>query len=155
MSRGETVKIAIGSDHAGFHLKETLKAWLSKNQYEVIDLGTYSEDRVDYPHYGAAVGEAVANGEAHFGVAVCGSGQGICMAVNKVPGIRGGVIRAVGDSEMIRRHNSANVACFGERFTDPQVAVEALRVFLTTEFDGGRHEQRVEQLAELDRGESV
>lgn len=149
------MKIAIGSDHAGFHLKETLKAWLSENQYEVIDLGTDSEDRVDYPHYGAAVGKVVANGEALFGVAVCGSGQGICMAVNKVPGTRGGVIRAVDDSEMVRRHNNANIACFGERFTEPQIAVEALRVFLTTEFEGGRHEQRVEQLAELDKGESV
>jgi ribose 5-phosphate isomerase B len=116
----------------------------------VTDLGTYSEDRVDYPHYGALVGQAVARGEADRGVAVCGSGQGICMAANKVPGVRGGVIRDVQDAEMTRRHNDANVACFGERFTEPDVAVAALKVFLETDFDGGRHEVRVEKLARLD-----
>ena len=144
------MRIAIGSDHAGFLLKQTLEQWLLANGYEVTDLGTYSEDRVDYPHYGALVGQAVARGEADRGVAVCGSGQGICMAANKVPGVRGGVIRDVQDAEMTRRHNDANVACFGERFTEPDVAVEALRVFLETDFDGGRHEVRVEKLARLD-----
>lgn len=144
------MRIAIGSDHAGFLLKQTLEQWLLANGYEVTDLGTYSEDRVDYPHYGALVGQAVARGEADRGVAVCGSGQGICMAANKVPGVRGGVIRDVQDAEMTRRHNDANVACFGERFTEPDVAVEALKVFLETDFDGGRHEVRVEKLARLD-----
>lgn len=144
------MRIAIGSDHAGFQLKETLRAWLEQNGYEVTDLGTYSEDRVDYPDYGMAVGRAVANGDADRGVAVCGSGQGICMAVNKVPGTRGGVIRDLQDAEMTRRHNDANVACFGERFTDPDVARAALQVFLTTDFDGGRHAGRVEKLARLD-----
>lgn len=147
--------VAVGSDHAGFPLKEQLRAWLEANAYEVIDLGTYSEASVDYPHYGAEVGRAVADGEAEFGVAVCGSGQGICMAANKVPGVRGGVIRANDDAEMTRRHNNANVACFGERFTEPDVAIAALDIFLTTPFDGGRHEHRVEMLAELDDGEPV
>ena len=144
------MRIAIGSDHAGFQLKQTLGRWLLDNGYDVTDLGTYSEDRVDYPHYGALVGQAVARGEADLGVAVCGSGQGICMAANKVPGVRGGVIRDDADAEMTRRHNDANVACFGERFTEPEAAVAALRVFLTTPFDGGRHEARVEQLGRLD-----
>ena len=143
--------IAIGSDHAGFLLKQALEQWLLANGYEVTDLGTYSEDRVDYPHYGALVGRAVARGEADRGVAVCGSGQGICMAANKVPGVRGGVIRDVQDAEMTRRHNDANVACFGERFTEPQAAIAALQVFLTTPFDGGRHEARVQQLGRLDQ----
>jgi ribose 5-phosphate isomerase B len=142
--------IAIGSDHAGFLLKQALEQWLLANGYEVTDLGTYSEERVDYPHYGALVGQAVARGEADRGVAVCGSGQGICMAANKVPGVRGGVIRDVQDAEMTRRHNDANVACFGERFTEPDVAVAALKVFLETDFDGGRHQGRVEKLARLD-----
>jgi ribose 5-phosphate isomerase B len=142
--------IAIGSDHAGFLLKEQLRTWLTEHDYEVLDLGAYSEDRVDYPHYGALVGRAVVEGKAQMGVAVCGSGQGICMAANKVPGVRGGVIRDNQDAEMTRRHNNANVACFGERFTEPAVAIAALEVFLTTPFDGGRHEARVEQLAELD-----
>ena len=142
--------IAIGSDHAGFHLKSALKQWLKDKGYEVLDLGTDSEASVDYPSYGAAVGRAVVDGQAELGVAVCGSGQGICMAANKVHGVRAGIVRESLDAEMIRRHNNANVACFGERFTDPAVAVAALEIFLTTEFEGGRHERRVNELAELD-----
>lgn len=144
------MRIAIGSDHAGFALKETLRAWLVDQGHDVRDLGTHSEERVDYPHFGAAVGRAVAAGDVDLGVAVCGSGQGICMAANKIPGVRGGVIRDAQDAEMTRRHNDANVACFGERFTEPQVAVDSLRVFLETPFDGGRHEARVEMLERLD-----
>lgn len=144
------MRIAIGSDHAGFVLKETLRTWLVEQGHEVQDLGAYSEERVDYPHFGAAVGRAVASGDVDLGVAVCGSGQGICMAANKIPGVRGGVIRDAQDAEMTRRHNDANVACFGERFTEPQVAVDSLRVFLETPFDGGRHEARVEMLERLD-----
>ena len=146
------MRIAIGSDHAGFALKETLRMWLVEQGHDVADLGTHTEERCDYPKFGALVGEAVADGDAEFGVVVCGSGQGICMAANKVPGVRGGVIRDVHDAEMTRRHNDANVACFGERFTEPDVALAALAVFLETPFEGGRHANRVEQLAELDRG---
>jgi len=145
------MKIAIGSDHAGFHLKTTLLAWLVDNGYEVDDLGTYTDERTDYPRYGARVGRAVAAGKADFGVAVCGSGEGICMAANKIPGVRGGVIRDDADAEFTRRHNNANVACFGERFTEPDVAVAALKVFLETGFDGGRHAARVAQLDLLDQ----
>lgn len=144
------MKIAIGSDHAGFHLKGALADWLLANGHDVTDLGTYSDERVDYPHYGALVGRAVASGEYDRGVAVCGSGQGICMAANKVPGVRGGVIRDVQDAEMTRRHNNANVACFGERFTTEFVAQRSLEVFLATPFDGGRHTHRVDQLTLLD-----
>ena len=146
------MRIAIGSDHAGFALKETLRMWLVEQGHEVADLGTHTEERCDYPKFGALVGEAVARGDAEFGVVVCGSGQGICMAANKVPGVRGGVIRDVQDAEMTRRHNDANVACFGERFTEPDVALASLKVFLETPFEGGRHAARVEQLAELDAG---
>lgn len=144
------MKVAIGSDHAGFQLKTQLAGWLAENGYEVIDVGTYSADRTDYPRFGAKVGRAVAAGQASVGVAVCGSGEGICMAANKVPGIRAGVVRDNQDAELIRRHNNANVACFGERVTDPDVALGALKVFLETGFDGGRHEARVEQLGMLD-----
>ncbi len=145
------MRIAIGSDHAGFHLKTTLAGWLLDHGYEVVDLGTDSDERVDYPHYGALVGETVARGDVDMGVAVCGSGQGICMAANKVAGVRGGVIRDSKDAEMTRRHNNANVACFGQQFTEPDVATAALKVFLETGFDGGRHAHRVDQLGELDR----
>ena len=144
------MRIAIGSDHAGFLLKERLRAWLEENGHEVTDVGTYNEDRVDYPDYGLLVGQAVGRGEVDRGVAVCGSGQGICMAANKVAGVRGGVVRDSEDAEIIRRHNDANVACFGERFTTPEMAVSALRIFLETDFDGGRHEGRVAKLSRLD-----
>lgn len=144
------MRIAIGSDHAGFALKETLRLWLIEQGHEVVDEGTFTDERVDYPHFGALVGRAVAAGDVDLGVAVCGSGQGICMATNKIPGVRGGVIRDVQDAEMTRRHNDANVACFGERFTEPTDALAALKVFLETPFDGGRHEHRVEMLGRLD-----
>lgn len=144
------MKIAIGSDHAGFRLKETLRQWLLDNGHDVTDVGTYSEERTDYPKWGALVGRAVAAGDVEFGVAVCGSGQGICMAANKVPGVRGGVVRDIEDARIIRQHNNANVACFGERFTTPEIATGALEAFLAADFEGGRHEHRVAQLGELD-----
>lgn len=147
--------VAIGSDHAGFHLKTALVNYLTEQGYEVIDAGTDSDESVDYPHFAAAVATLVASGEVDRGVLVCGSGQGVCMAANKVSGARAGVVRDAQDAEMIRRHNDANVACFGERVTDAVTAVEALAVFLDTDFEGGRHQSRVEQLASLDRGESV
>lgn len=149
------MRVAIGSDHAGFLLKQAIKGWLVEMGYDVVDVGTSSEERCDYPHYGAAVGQAVAHGEVEVGVTVCGSGQGIAMAANKIPGVRAGVIRDVQDAEMTRRHNDANIASFGERVTGPSDAIEALAVFLSTEFEGGRHATRVDQLAALDRGEDV
>lgn len=144
------MRIAIGSDHAGFHLKNTLRDWLLSQGHEVEDVGTFSAERADYPVYGAAAAAKVGNGDADFGVVVCGSGQGICMAANKVAGVRAGVIRDEQDAEMTRLHNDANVACFGERVTEPEIAIKALKVFLATEFEGGRHQNRVDLLGELD-----
>lgn len=144
------MRIAVGSDHAGFELKEALKRWLAEEGHQVEDVGTHSPERTDYPIYGAKVAELVAAGEADRGVAVCGSGQGICMSVNRVHGARGGVIRDRFDAEMTRLHNNANVACFGERVTDQATAIDLLRVFLATEFEGGRHQARVDQLDEID-----
>ena len=149
------MRIAIGSDHAGFTLKQALAAWLSERGHCVIDVGTHDAERTDYPIFGARVAELVASGEADAGVAVCGSGQGICMAANKVAGVRAGVIRDAQDAVMVRRHNDANVACFGERVTELPVAQAALEAFLATEFDGGRHQARVDQLGRLDHGESI
>jgi ribose 5-phosphate isomerase B len=147
--------VAVGSDHAGFVLKEQIRGWLLEHDYEVLDLGAYSPDRVDYPHFGAEVGRAVVGGKAEFGIVVCGSGQGVCMAANKVSGVRAGVIRDVQDAEMTRGHNNANVACFGERVTQTEVALAAVQAFLTTPFEGGRHEARVDQLGELDAGQAI
>ncbi len=145
------MRIAVGSDHAGFHLKTALRDWLVDQGREVEYVGTFSAERADYPIYGAAAAAKVANGDADFGVVVCGSGQGICMAANKVAGIRGAVIRDEQDAQMSRLHNDANVACFGERVTDNETAINALRVFLTTSFEGGRHQARVDLLGELDQ----
>ncbi len=143
------MRIVLASDHAGFELKSTLSAWLLNMGHEVYDVGVFSEERADYPEFGAELGRVVAAGEAEFGVAVCGSGQGICMAANKIHGIRGAVIRTVEDAQLSRAHNDANVACFGGRVSDPLVAQEALAVFLSTPFEGGRHATRVAQLNDL------
>ena len=145
------MRIAVGSDHAGFHLKNTLRDWLLSEGHEVEDVGTFTAERADYPVFGAAAAAKVANGDAQFAVVVCGSGQGICMAANKVAGVRGAVIRDEQDAQMSRLHNDANVACFGERVTDSETAIDALRVFLATEFEGGRHQARVDLLGELDQ----
>jgi len=144
------MRIAIGSDHAGFELKEALRQWLRAAGHEVIDVGTDSDASCDYPVFGAAVAREVAAGDVDRGVAVCGSGLGICMAANKSPGARAAVLRTAEDAEMSRRHNDANVACFGGRVTAVAEAEHALDVFLGTAFDGGRHEGRVDLLAELD-----
>jgi ribose 5-phosphate isomerase B len=144
------MRIVIGSDHAGFDLKEALRQWLQDAGHEVIDVGTDSEASCDYPVFGAAVAREVAAGDADRGVAVCGSGIGICMAANKIPGVRAAVIRTAEDAEMSRRHNDANVACFGGRVTAMAEAERALGSFLDTDFEGGRHERRVDLLAELD-----
>ena len=144
------MRIVIGSDHAGFELKEALRLWLHGAGHEVIDVGTDSDASCDYPVFGAAVAREVAAGDADRGVAVCGSGLGICMAANKIPGVRAAVLRTAEDAEMSRRHNDANVACFGGRVTAIAEAELALGVFLGTAFEGGRHGRRVDLLAELD-----
>jgi ribose 5-phosphate isomerase B len=140
------VRIAVGSDHAGFSLKTKLAEWLAGQGYQVVDVGTRSEERVDYPSFGFEVARRVAGGDVERGVVVCGSGQGICMSVNRMPGARGAIIRDEADALITRQHNDANVACFGARVTPVDQAIAALNVFLTTDFDGGRHEARVEQL---------
>lgn len=143
------MKIAVASDHAGFELKGALSVWLLEMGHEVYDVGVFAQESVDYPEFGAELARVVASGEAEVGVAVCGSGQGICMAANKTHGIRAAVIRTVQDAELSRAHNDANVACFGGRVTDPISAQEALSVFLSTTFEGGRHAVRVSQLNSL------
>ena len=142
--------IAVGCDHGGFTLKGHLADELRSLGHEVIDLGTHSADRVDYPDFGAAVGRSVAGGEAELGVCVCGSGIGIAMAANKIPGIRAATVHDANSARLAREHNDANVLCLGERLVDPEVASEAVRAWLGAEFEGGRHIGRVAKLAELD-----
>ncbi|MHB1138360.1 MAG: ribose 5-phosphate isomerase B [Microthrixaceae bacterium] len=138
--------IAVGADHAGVVLKDQVAAHLADRGLQVLDLGTHGPDRVDYPDYGAAVGRAVANGEADLGIAVCGSGQGICMAANKIHGVRAAAVHDVTSARLTREHNDANVICLGERLIGPAVAIDAVDAFLDAEFQGGRHQARVEKL---------
>lgn len=142
-------KVALGADHAGVALKDELADHLRARGIEVLDLGTHGTDRVDYPDFGAAVGRAVASGDAALGVAVCGSGLGICMAANKVPGVRAATVHDVTSARLTRAHNDANVICLGERLTGPEVAKDAVDAFLDAEFEGGRHAGRVAKLDAL------
>ena len=142
--------IAVGSDHAGFALKEQLAGELRDLGHEVLDLGAHSTDRVDYPDFGAAVGRSVAGGDADLGVCVCGSGIGIAMAANKVPGVRAATVHDATSARLTRQHNDANVICLSERLSGPEVASEAMRAWLDAEFEGGRHAGRVDKLSDLD-----
>jgi ribose 5-phosphate isomerase B len=146
------MRVAVGSDHAGFDLKEILKAELAARGHEVRDHGTDVPGvSVDYPEFGAAVGRAVAGGLADLGVCVCGSGNGIAMAANKVPGVRAAVIHDVTTAALARRHNHANVVCLGARTTAATVAVDSLHAFLEAPEEHGRHDARLRQLAGLER----
>jgi ribose 5-phosphate isomerase B len=142
-------RIAVGADHAGFEMKELLAGRLRELGHEVIDLGTYSDDRVDYPEFGAAVGRAVAGGEADLGICSCGSGIGVSIAANKIPGVRAATVHDVTSARLSREHNDANVMCVGARFVGPQVALDALDAFVTAEFENGRHAARVAALDAL------
>lgn len=144
------MRIAIGSDHAGFDLKNEVGNHLRSGGHEVIDLGTTDSSSVDYPDYGAAVGRSVASSDADLGVAVCGSGIGICMAANKIAGVRAATVHDVTSARMTRLHNDANIMCLGERFTGVQVALDAVDAFVTTSFEGGRHTRRVDKINALE-----
>jgi ribose 5-phosphate isomerase B len=146
------MRIACGSDHAGYDLKTMLSASLVAWGHDVIDLGTTNAtEPVDYPDYGAAVGRAVATGAAELGVACCGSGIGIAIAANKVPGVRAAVVHDVTTGHLAREHNHANVLCLGGRLTGSIVAIETLEAWLNA-VPQARHEARVEKLRQLDSG---
>jgi len=138
--------VALASDHAGVELKEVLKSELAARGIEILDLGTNSTESVDYPDYGKALAEAVAAGRADRGVAVCGSGIGISIAANRVPGVRAALCHDSLDARLSRLHNNANVLALGARTTGIDVARDCLAAFLDTEFEGGRHQGRVEKL---------
>ena len=127
-------------------MKKALKKELTDDGYTVLDLGTSSEESVDYPDFGKALAQAVTDGRAGRGVAVCGSGVGISIAVNRVPGARGALVHDRLGIELARRHNDVNVMVLGGRVTGIEVAKDCLRTFLGTEFEGGRHARRVEKL---------
>lgn len=144
------MKISIASDHAGFEQKERLRAFLEGLGHEVIDRGPANDDRVDYPDYAVPVAHDVADGQAERGVLVCGTGIGMALAADKVAGIRAANIITPQFAALCREHNDANVITLSGRFVESEVNEEILRVFLSTDFGGGRHTGRVEKIMELD-----
>lgn len=135
--------IAVGADHAGVFFKNDIVKLLEKEGYEVKDFGTYSDESCDYPIYAKAVADAVASGLCDKGILVCGTGIGMSMAANKVKGIRAAVCSEAKSAEMTRRHNDANILCLGARIIDEKTAEELVKIFLSTEFEGGKHLRRI------------
>lgn len=141
------MKIAIGSDHAGFEYKEKIKAFLSEQGHEVQDFGTLSTNSVDFPDFAHPTAEAVEKGDAVYGIVICGSGQGVNMTVNKHQGIRSALCWNTDVARLSRQHNNANIIALPARFVAVEYAIEMIEVFLTTDFEGGRHENRVNKIA--------
>ena len=144
------MRIALASDHAGFQLKDHLAASLAAAGHEVIDLGTDGAKSVDYPRYAEPAARAVAGGDADRGVLVCGSGNGVAIVANKVAGVRAVNAHDRDEAEMARRHNDANVVTLSGARLDPATADAIVATFLTTEFDGGRHARRVDQITAIE-----
>lgn len=142
------MRLAIASDHAGFELKEFLKKNLVSVEW--IDLGPSSADRVDYPDYAEKVARKVADGELSLGVLICGSGIGMCIAANKISGVRAAVVESEASARLSRQHNDANVLCLGARLIAPEYAKDILNAWLNSNFEGGRHSDRISKLTKLD-----
>ena len=145
------MRIALASDHAGYAEKERLKALLDDLGVEFDDLGTASEESVDYPDFARKVAERVAQGEVEQGLLVCGSGTGMAITANKVPGVRAAVAWSEETARLARQHNDANVLAIGARTTPPDDIPKIVRAWFATEFDGGRHVARVEKINEVER----
>ena len=146
------MRIAIGADHAGYDLKQHLLATIADLGHEAIDMGTDSTESVDYPPIMAAVGQAVASGDADRGIVLGGSGQGEQIAANKVRGVRAALCNDLYTARMSREHNDANVLAMGARIVAPGLADEILQLWLTTPFEGGRHERRVDGIHAIENG---
>lgn len=146
------MKVAVGSDHAGFPLKEAVVGFLTQHHVSLKDFGAFSPDRMDYPDTGVQVAEAVANGEFDRGILVCGTGIGMSMTANKVPGIRAALCKDTYCASMAREHNDANILVLGGRVTDEETALEITRTFFATEFSGEeRHANRIRKITEIER----
>jgi ribose 5-phosphate isomerase B len=143
------MRIALAADHAGYALKDELVGWLREQGHEVSDLGTNGPDSVDYPEYGAKLARAIASGDAERGIAVCGSGIGIAIAVNRDPKCRCAHVSEPLSAELARTHNDANVLALGARLTGSDMARACVAAFLESSFAGGRHQRRVDQLSQL------
>ena len=147
------MKIALGADHAGFELKQKVRGYLEKNGYEVQDEGTVSNESVDYPDFAKKVAEDVVEKRADLGILVCGSGVGMSIAANKVPGIRAANVSTEYEAQYSREHNDANVLALGARILDEPKAITVIDKWLRTPFAGGRHQRRVDKIAAIEREE--
>lgn len=145
------MKIALGSDHGGYNLKEAIKKYLAEKNIEYVDFGTNSLESVDYPIYGEKVAVAVSNGECDLGILCCGTGIGISLAANKVPGIRCAVVSDVFSAKMSKAHNNANILSLGERVVGPGLGLEIVENWLNTDFEGDRHVRRVGLIEEIEK----
>ena len=141
------MKIAIGADHAGFVYKSKIVEYLTSKGFEVQDFGTFSTDSVDFPDFAHPTASAVENGEAEFGILICGSGQGVNMTANKHQGIRSALCWNTDIARLTRQHNNANIIALPARFVALEYAIEMVEIFLSTDFEGGRHERRVEKIS--------
>ena len=141
-----SLKIAIGGDHAGFDLKEIVKEHLTTSGYDVKDFGPYTNESTDYPDYAHPLSMAVENGEYTFGILICGSGIGVCMTANKHQGIRAALCYTKELAYLTRSHNNANILCMGGRIIKPEIAIEIVNNFINTEFEGGRHQRRIDKI---------
>ncbi|PPD57794.1 ribose 5-phosphate isomerase B [Dehalogenimonas etheniformans] len=139
------MRIAIGNDHRGYELKLKIVEWLKSQGYEVTDVGAFSEESADYPDFAAKVAKAVAQGQAERGVLICGTGIGMSMSANKMPGIRAALVYKPEYAALTRMHNDANVLCLGEMNGD-DLNMEVLKVFMGTQFEGGRHQRRIDKI---------
>jgi ribose 5-phosphate isomerase B len=148
-----TVRIAIGSDHAGFELKEELRSFLRDGGHEVLDVGTHSAEPVDYPSFCAEVARAVAEGSADRGIVLGGSGQGEQITANKIRGVRAALCPDLFTARLAREHNDANVLAMGAWIVAPILAKEIVKAFLATPFGGGRHARRIQHISEIEQGE--
>ncbi|HTK95868.1 MAG TPA: ribose 5-phosphate isomerase B [Terriglobales bacterium] len=147
------MKIAIGADHAGFELKEKIKQRLAQQGVQVVDEGTASTESVDYPDFARKVGEDVAGKKVDLGLLVCGSGIGMAIAANKVPGVRAANVASEQEAQLSREHNDANVLAIGARILDENKAWAIVDKWLHTPFAGGRHQRRVDKISEIEREE--
>ena len=146
------MKVAVGSDHGGLDLKKVVNGVLEAEGVQVIDVGTDVPDSVDYPDYAKKVAELVRNGSADLGILVCGTGIGMSIAANKVPGIRAALAWDIFTARMARRHNNANILTLGGRTTGPELAKEIVKTFIREPFEAGRHEKRLNKIAEIEKG---
>jgi ribose 5-phosphate isomerase B len=144
------MKIAMGCDHAAYQLKEQVKAYVESLGHEVHDFGTFDESSVDYPDYAFFVGKAVVNGEADRGILLCGTGIGIGIAANKIPGIRAALCHDLFSAEASRQHNNANILTMGARVIKPELAMQIVEIWLKTEFEGGRHQRRLDKITNIE-----